>query len=89
MQAANRIAFKEWAAVCLALAAGRQSIILRKGGIHEGREGFHVHHRAFWLFPTQFHQDAAQLTADATGLIGESLAAQPQPARSHCGSISS
>ena len=34
------IAFKEWAIICEALGAGVQSIILRKGGIHEGREGF-------------------------------------------------
>ena len=30
-----RIAFKEWAAVCRALASGRQSLIIRKGGIAE------------------------------------------------------
>jgi hypothetical protein len=41
------IAFKEWAAVCEALAAGRQTIILRKGGIQEGREGFRVQHGEF------------------------------------------
>ena len=29
------VAFKEWAVVCQALAAGRQSVILRKGGIAE------------------------------------------------------
>jgi hypothetical protein len=34
------IAFKEWAIVCEALGRGGQSIILRKGGIAEGREGF-------------------------------------------------
>ena len=78
MQSINRIAFKEWAAVCLALASGRQSIILRKGGIHEGRDGFHVLHRQYWLFPTQFHQDAAQLTADAAGLVEQSRAAAPR-----------
>jgi hypothetical protein len=64
VQASNNIAFKEWAAVCAALAAGRQSIILRKGGIDEGREGFRVEHGEFWLLPTRFHQDASQLTAD-------------------------
>jgi hypothetical protein len=34
------IGFKEWQVVCDALASGRQSILLRKGGIHEGRHGF-------------------------------------------------
>ncbi|MBK1832819.1 DUF1802 family protein [Roseibacillus ishigakijimensis] len=49
------IAFKEWQTVCAALAAGRQRVILRKGGIHEGREGFAWKHERFALFPTRFH----------------------------------
>jgi len=34
------IGFKGWSLVCDAMAHGTQSIILRKGGIAEGREGF-------------------------------------------------
>lgn len=49
------IAFKEWEVICDALADGRQSILLRKGGIHEGREGFSFAHDSFYLFPTKFH----------------------------------
>ena len=49
------IAFKEWDIVCKALEEGRQSLILRKGGIHEGREGFSFAHDQFVLFPTRFH----------------------------------
>ena len=49
------IAFKEWDIVCKALEEGRQSLILRKGGIHEGREGFSFAHDEFVLFPTRFH----------------------------------
>jgi hypothetical protein len=52
------IAFKEWQVICDALATGRQSILLRKGGIHEGREGFSFAHRSFHLFPTKFHAQA-------------------------------
>lgn len=48
-------AFKEWQVICDALAEGRQSILLRKGGIHEGREGFSFAHESFYLFPTKFH----------------------------------
>ena len=47
---------KEWAAVCQALAAGRQTILLRKGGIAEGPGGFRAEHDAFWLLPTYFHE---------------------------------
>lgn len=49
------IAFKEWALVCEALGSGRQSVILRKGGIAEGKEGFGFEHPEFYLFPTWFH----------------------------------
>jgi hypothetical protein len=50
------IGFKEWALVCEALGDGRQSVIIRKGGIAEGREGFQFRHREFFLFPTFFHE---------------------------------
>lgn len=55
------IGFKEWQVVCDALASGRQSILLRKGGIHEGREGFSFAHESFFLFPTRFHALADQV----------------------------
>lgn len=51
-------AFKEWQVICAALATGRQSILLRKGGIHEGRSGFSFAHDSFYLFPTRFHAQA-------------------------------
>src|SRR3982751_3462271 len=50
------IGFKEWAVVCEALGQGRQSVILRKGGIAEGQEGFSFKHSEFFLFPTWFHE---------------------------------
>ncbi len=48
-------------AVCDALLEGRQQLLLRKGGIHEGRKGFSFRHDAFVLFPTRFHAQAAQI----------------------------
>lgn len=53
--------FKEWAFICEALGRGVQTIILRKGGIHEGRGGFQFQHPEFWLFPTGFHNQSEQL----------------------------
>jgi len=80
MEPACNIAFKEWAAVCEALAAGRQTIIFRKGGIHEGREGFRVQHSRFWLYPTNFHQAADGLASDAGQFISRALAGtKPRP----------
>lgn len=54
-------AFKEWQVICDALASGRQSILLRKGGIHEGKEGFSFAHDSFFLFPTKFHAQLNQV----------------------------
>lgn len=53
--------FKEWAFICDALTQGVQTLILRKGGIHEGRGGFEFKHREFFLFPTWFHTQAEKL----------------------------
>ena len=50
------VAFKEWQIVCDAIASGEQNIILRKGGISEGKHGFQWLHSRFFLFPTQFHE---------------------------------
>jgi len=52
------IALKEWGVVCEALAAGTQTLLFRKGGIHEGPQGFQPEHSDFWLYPTGFHQTA-------------------------------
>ena len=48
-----------------ALAAGRQSLILRKGGIDEGPGGFLPEHPAFWLYPTRVHQAEQGLKPEA------------------------
>lgn len=48
-------AFKEWHVIVEALGAGEQILILRKGGIAEGRGGFQIEAARFWLFPTRFH----------------------------------
>ena len=55
------VAFKEWQLVAEALAAGEQSVILRKGGISEGKLGFQWLHEKFFLFPSLFHEQAKQV----------------------------
>jgi hypothetical protein len=55
------IGFKEWTLVCNALGKGSQSLILRKGGIAEGRAGFSFKHDEFLLFPTLFHEQTRHL----------------------------
>jgi len=54
--------FKEWNVVCDAIGSGRQDLIFRKGGIHEGREGFSFKHDSFFLFPTLFHSQGDHVT---------------------------
>jgi hypothetical protein len=53
-----RVAFKEWAGVCDALVEGRQTLVVRKGGISEtaGPGGFAPEYPEFWLYPTWVHQ---------------------------------
>jgi hypothetical protein len=70
------IGFKEWSLVCDALGCGEQSIILRKGGIAEGREGFSFRHREFFLFPTFFHEQVAKVRIASANLpeAGDTIA---------------
>jgi hypothetical protein len=65
------IAFKEWSVICRALELGLQTLILRKGGIDEGRDGFQVAHDRFWLYPTRFHASREQLSPLALPLLDE------------------
>ena len=67
----NHIGFKELSPVCTALAEGKTSLILRKGGIAEGRDGFHFAHEKFWLFPTFFHQESSSLKEEYRAGLGE------------------
>jgi len=55
--AAQQKALKEWAVVCRALVEGRQSVLLRKGGIIEETRDFALVERRFLLYPTFEHQD--------------------------------
>ena len=56
---APRFAFKEWSMICAALLRGDQALILRKGGIAEGKKGFAFDHPEFFLFPTHYHEQEA------------------------------
>jgi hypothetical protein len=49
-------ALKEWAIVCKGLEEGRQTILLRKGGIMERKHGFELRHNDFYMYPTFEHQ---------------------------------
>ena len=57
----SAVAFKEWALVCASMLRGETSLIFRKGGIAEGRDGFRFQHERFFVFPTFFHEQADRL----------------------------
>jgi hypothetical protein len=63
-------AFKEWHVIVEALGAGEQILILRKGGMAEGRRGFEMKAERFWLFPTHFHEQLAQTKPAAKKFFG-------------------
>lgn len=60
-------ALKEWSAAVHALLDGRQTILLRKGGIREKR--FEVAAREFLLFPTVAHSHAERVRAEHQSLL--------------------
>ena len=64
-------AFKEWALVCEALGKGNQSLLLRKGGIAEGKKGFGFEHSEFVLFPTWFHGQLEKTRLEQVSAIAE------------------
>jgi len=77
MRETNNTAFKEWAAICAALGEGLQTLIIRKGGIDEGRDGFRVAQPEFWLFPTYLHEAAQGLEQDALPILDRVEAQRP------------
>src|SRR5579862_2963822 len=84
------MALKEWAVVCDELLAGRQIVLLRKGGILEQRHGpsprrsgsgraggFSIEHPVFWLYPNTAHESRNQVKP----ALHARLDAYPPPAK--------
>jgi hypothetical protein len=65
--AQNRPALKEWSAAVHGLLDGRQTVLLRKGGIHEKR--FALTASRFVLFPTVAHSHAARVRPEHSDLL--------------------
>jgi hypothetical protein len=72
-----KYALKEWAAICEALATGKQSLLLRKGGIAEPGGDFQLKHKRFWLYPTYVHQQSAGIKPEAQPLLAQVQAQRP------------
>ena len=78
MSDTERTALKEWAVLCDAMAAGEIVAMVRKGGIREQRAGFAVRHDRFVLYPTYFHEKAAELQPRFRERVAASRGAQPE-----------
>src|SRR6185369_17906048 len=57
---------------------GRQSVILRKGGIAEDGGAFRPEHTEFLLYPTFFHEHRAGLKPEFQSLFDEAENAKPK-----------
>jgi len=67
MTGAQTTALKEWSAAVWALLDGRQTVLLRKGGIGEKR--FEVAASEFLLFPTVAHSHAQRVRPEHQELL--------------------
>ena len=74
---AERTALKEWAVLCDAMARGEIVAMIRKGGIREQRAGFSVRHDRFVLYPTFFHEKAAEMAPRLVHTLEASHREQP------------
>ena len=74
-----RHALKEWAVVCQTLAAGKQALLLRKGGIDDAAGAFALEHTRFWLLPTYTHQQRAGINEETLPLLELVEATRPAP----------
>jgi len=69
---ATTLALKEWGAVAAALLDGRQTVLLRKGGIHEKRFVVSPERgdaNRFVLFPTVAHSHAERVRPEHAALL--------------------
>ena len=77
MQAFSSLALKEWAVVVESLAAGKQILLLRKGGLYERHGRFSVAPKEFFFFPTYVHQMEQGVVSDAAPQLQTALRNKP------------
>ncbi len=69
---------KEWATVVKALEHGKQTVILRKGGILETASGFKIEAKKFLLFPTWEHQEIKHVKPEYHDFLNQTLNNKPK-----------
>ena len=78
MQLANALALKEWAFVVHALGTGKQTLLLRKGGLREPHSHFATEPTEFFLFPTYVHQMAQGVVDAAAADLRTVMESRPE-----------
>lgn len=73
-QTGQAVALKEWAVAVQALLDGRQTIVMRKGGIVEETKHFELKSHSFYLYPTYEHQRKHLLKDTYQHVLDETLA---------------
>lgn len=71
---------KEWASIVRALEAGKQTVLLRKGGILDTPSGFRTESDRFLLFPTREHQGHANIRQEFHHFLDQATA---EPTENH------
>ncbi len=77
MLSSSSLALKEWAVIVQALAKGKQTLLLRKGGLYERNGRFSTEPTDFFLFPTYVHQMEQGIMKEAAPELQIALAARP------------
>lgn len=77
MLSSNALALKEWAVIEQVLAEGKQTLLLRKGGLHERHGRFSTEPTEFFFFPTYVHQMEQGVVSEAAPELQTALASRP------------
>ena len=77
MRPVNALTLKEWAVVVHALGTGKQTVLLRKGGLHERHGRFATEPTEFFLFPTYVHQMEQGVTSEAAADLHAVMESRP------------
>jgi hypothetical protein len=80
MRSQHDRALKEWAVACEAMKAGRQIVLIRKGGIREDDGVFRVNDPEFFLLPTYEHQNPELLQHGYKEQLAKLSEVPPDPA---------
>jgi len=70
----QQIALREWAVAVKALEAGKQIMVLRKGGIAEETKEFRLESSSFYLFPSYEHQREHLVKPGASPSVADTVA---------------